>query len=441
MPKSECPAGLKPDLGSRDCLYTTHTKRGAALSAIDPKEGAALSAEWNLRFATDVCLTRSDPIGRHDLLIRHGRYGGSTNLDSRWRLAPREPKIEYIEIRSGSGDLLLRRFKSSIRMLGRPLAIVPEGGTTNFSFGWGMTVLTNKSEEWNSVDSLLRELEAHTNTVGRFGGADMLPSIRKQLNAALANPQLSSDAPVFKLLPAYFDALPDALSDEDPAIVTGLARDSRIEDYDGIWNLVKLPIEQQMAIRSALVERALLADEPVRLQRSRANLFLERMPKGSFTTLTSSVERLLTLADRRPALPSMVARLDESSGDRVPLLLSIIREHSLRHRRLNETQKAYENARKIDAERRMVMAARTALCRMGPRAGSALAPLRKMIADGLVYEAKQSGSWGEEWTMMMVRIGLPISELKKKQGMGGTDESYRERFRQKLERFDPDRDC
>lgn len=162
---------------------------------------------------------------------------------------------------------------------------------------------------------------------------------------------------------------------------------------------------------------------------------------NSLTTLTSSEERLLTLADRRPALPSMVARLDESSGDRVPLLLSIIREHSLRHRRLNETQKGYENARKIDAERRMVMAARTALCRMGPRAGSALAPLRKMIADGLVYEAKQSGSWGEEWTMMMVRIGLPISELKKKQGMGGTDESYRERFRQKLERFDPDRDC
>ena len=89
----------------------------------------------------------------------------------------------------------------------------------------------------------------------------------------------------------------------------------------------------------------------------------------------------------------------------------------------------------------MVVAARTARCRMGPRAGTALAPLRKMVADGIIYEAKYSGSRGEKWDLMMVRIGLPLWELKKREGQGGTDDSYRERIRRNLERFDPDQDC
>ena len=34
-----------------------------------------------------------------------------------------------------------------------------------------------------------------------------------------------------------------------------------------------------------------------------------------------------------------------------------------------------------------------------------------------------------------------ISQLRKQQGGSGTDENYQERMRQRLERFDPERDC
>lgn len=432
VPKSQCSdGGLLPDLTGTSGLF------GSKL-----EEGKALNAEWNLKLANEVCLTRSAPIDRHDILVRRGLYGGSRAR--RWSLAPREPSIEYVEIRNAEGGVRLRRFKSSVRVLDRVLHIVGEGGIEDFRFGWGTTTITNKPE--HGEVSLLGELEANTTTVGKVSGKDLLPAMRDQLRTALADRTIAGDAPAFQVLPAYFDALPKPLPPEDLAIVSGLGRDDRISRYEGIWKLSTLPMEQQQAIRNALVGRALSTDIPAKLLKSGANLFLDKMPKGSFSVLTTDEEQLLGRPQKRWAMPSLVARLNEGGRERVPVLLSILREHSVALRKNQEDARArrigtYEKSQENDGHRSMIQAARTALCRLGPSASAALEPLEDMLTGGIIGESEISGHSGVSWHVTLARLGKPIEQLNKPPRLSGTDQAHRERIRSKLERFDPDRDC
>jgi len=433
VPKSQCPdGGLLADLVGMNGLFPGKLE-----------EGKALVAEWNLKLADEVCLTRSGPISRHDILIRQGAYGGRLRQSS-WGLLPRGPYVEYIEIRDGAGQPLLRRFKSSVMILSRLLFIASTGGIENFRFGWGTTTISNKPE-YGSID-LLRELENRTDTVGKMSGKDLLPAMREQLRSALDNPALSSDAPAFGLIPAYFDALANPLPPGDLTIVVGLAADQRISRYEGIWKFDKLPGDQQDAIRAAFVKRAIAADNPAVLLKATANNFIERMPSGSFTSLTPDEEQLLLDPGKRWGLPSLATRLDESGAKRVPLILSIIREHSLSLRRnIDETRSRrngrYEKSQENDGHRQMVQAGRIALCRLGPDAAIALQPLEEMLGSGVIDARQQTGHDGAKWNLTLVRLGKPISQLKKPAQMSGTDAMHQRNIQQKLERFDPRRSC
>jgi hypothetical protein len=434
VPKPQCPdGGLLPDLTGANGLFGGK-----------PEEGKALNAEWNLKLANEVCLTRSAPIDRHDILVRRGLYGGPIYRAKRWSLAPREPSIEYVELRDAEGGVGLRRFKSSVPVLSRLLHLVGEGGIEDFRFGWGTTKISNKPE-YGEIN-LLRELEAHTTTVGKVSGKDLLPAMRDQLRTALADRTIAGDAPPFQVLPAYFDALPNPLSSEDLAIVSGLARDDRIARYEGIWKLRTLSMEQQQEIRTALVERALATDMPAKLLKSAANLFLDKMPEGSFSVLTAEEEQLLARPQQRWAMPSLIARLNEGGSERVPLLLSLIREHSLalrknqedaRARRIGASKKSQEN----DGHKSVMQAARIALCRLGPSASAALQPLEDMLTSGIMGENEMTGHNGVSWHMTLARLGKPIEQLTKPARLSGTHEAHQQRIRKKLERFDPNRGC
>jgi hypothetical protein len=434
VPKSQCPdSGLLPDLAGANGLF-----------GVKLEEGKALNAEWNLKLADEVCLTRSAPIDRHDILVRRGSYGGPVYRATPWSLASREPSIEYVEIRDAEGSVRLRRLKSSVRVLSRLLHVAGEGGIENFRFGWGTTTISNQSKY--AELSLLHELEAHTTTIGKVSGKDLLPAMRQQLRTALADRTIAGDAPEFQELPAYFDALPNPFPPEDLAIVSGLARDDRISRYEGIWKLSTRPMEQQQEIRMALIERALATDMPARLLKSAANLFLDKMPQGSFSVLTADEEQLLVRPQQRWAMPSLVARLNEGGPERVPLLLSIIREHSLALRKNQEDARArrigsYDKSQENDGHKSMMQAARTALCRLGPSASAALEQLEDMLTSGIVGEHEISGHSGVSWHVTLARLGKPIEELRKPARLSGTDEAHQQRIRKKLERFDPDRDC
>lgn len=434
VPKSECQGpGLLPDLVGANGLFKDTIERGRALNA-----------QWNLRLATDVCLVGSGPIPHHDLLVREGSIGHLRPPRSDWNLGFTGPASDYVEIRDSAGKVLLRRWKTSVSVLSRILLVGMHGGIENFRFGWDRTMITNK-KAWNAI-GLLGELETHTNTVGKIQNADLLPELRRELSKALEDPNLTTESPAFQLLPAYFDALANPLPPEDLALVTRLASDQRIGSYSGIYKLGKLPAAQQAPIRDAFVQRALTTADPVRLARSGANVFVEKMAPGTFATLTPDEQRLLADPTKLWTLHALAGRLDEGGAANVPLLLTLIRDHSrarnaniegVRTRRL----KAYDSHFETEAHGNVIRGARAALCRLGPAAASALAPLQAMIADGAIDANSRSGFQGSDWNLTLARLGKPIEELKRPDSLSGTDESHRERIRSKLARFNPERDC
>ena len=433
VPKAQCgDGGLLPDLVGRNGLF-----------AGSMEANTALSAEWNLKLASEVCLVQTATPARHDLNIREGSYGGAARRSS-WSLLPSPARIEYLEIRDGGGPVLLRRFKSTVQILSRVLHVWGDGGIDNFTFGWGRTPLSNK-RRYDAI-SMLAELEKHTDTRGKLSGEDLLPGLRKQLSAALEDPSLTGEAPAFQLLAAYFEAVEQPLPQEDLGIITRLARDDRVTRYDGIWKLKSLPEDQQRAIRSAFFERALTTNDTNRLARSAADKFLEAVGKGGFARLTGDEERLLGDPDGRWALPEIAARLHEGGAARVPMLMTLLREHSMALSKnfadANAGRiKSYEKSDENGGHRNMIDAVRISLCHLGPDAASALQPLRGLLASGAMPTNVTSGHAGSSWHLVLVRMGLPVEQLTKPASLSGTDEAHRKRIRDRLARFDPDRSC
>ena len=434
VPKSECQGpGLLPDLVGANGLFRDGIERGRALNA-----------EWNLRLATDVCLVGSAPIAHHDLLIREGNIGGNGPRRSDWGFGFTGPAVEFVEIRDSAGTVLLRRWKCSVSVLSRVLFVNMMGGIENFRFGWGRTTITNK-KAWDAIN-LLRELEAHTTTVGKIQNADLLPALRQQLSKALDDPSLTTDSPAFQLLPAYFDALGNPLPADDVDLVTRLAADDRIGSYNGIYKLGKLSTDQQAPIRDAFVKRAMTTAEPARLSRSGANIFIEKMAPGSFATLTADERRLLADPSKLWSLHGLAGRLHEGGAANVPLLLTLLRDHARVRQQNVEAARAgrigtYERQTENEGHSAVISGVRSALCRMGPAGASALAPLEAMLADGTIDRNQLWGFGGSDWNLTLARLGKPIDQLKKPDSMSGTDESHRQSIRRKLERFNPDRHC
>jgi hypothetical protein len=329
-------------------------------------------------------------------------------------------------------------------MLSQLLHIWGDGGIEDFSFGWGTSTVSNKPD-YDAID-LLRELEKHTSTVGKKSGADLLPRLRQQLKSAINDASLTGEAPAFQLLAAYFEALANPLPPEDLALVTALARDDRIERYEGIWKLKSLPRPQQSAIRDALVERALTTSDAAKMAGTAADIFLGALPEGSFASLTPQEELLLQAPERRWALPTLVARLHESGTRRVPLLLTVIREHGSTLRKNREDTEArrirpYERGKENEGHRSTIDAARTALCRLGPAASPAVRPLRQMMADGTIPRNLLSGHEGASWGFALARMGFPVEQLTKPDSLSGSDEQHRKQIRGELRSNDPTRYC
>ena len=430
VPKVECPdGGLQPNNSA---------------GGLGMNERRARAAEWDLKLATEVCLTRSPPVSRHDLLLRDSSYGGPVYSNSLWSFAPRQPRVEFVEIRSGDGTLLLRRLKSQVSVLSRFLWIAISGGLENMRFGWGRTDL--RAGAPHAEVDLNWVLKEQTNVLAEAPRADLLPAMRDQLRAALADPSLSAESAAFRLIPVYFAALPDVLADEDLDLVTAIVRDARIETYDGIWEIKGLPLAQQNRIRAALTEKALRVPDAVRFGSSGAATFLKNMPDGAFATLTPTEERLLTIPERRPAVAEIIARLNEAGAERAPFLLSLIRDHASAYERIVAEQdgrrlRSEDKRREREGHDRIVEAARIALCRLGPDAHSALQPLEELIGTGVVSARRREGHGGSDWNLTLARLGKPLSELSKPERMSGTDENHRKQIQYKLDRFDPRKSC
>lgn len=431
LPKARCRGrGLRPDLEGRAGLFP------ASLEG-----GSALNAQWNLRFANDVCLVRSRPIGNRDVLIRQGRYGDNLRAGSDWGFGFTGPEIDYVEIRNAVGNTLLRRFRSAVSVLGPILYVGSRGGIENFRFGWGRQTIANTSD--GAVD-LMRELDAHTDIVGRARSVDLLPAVRAQLAKAVADPSLTPASPDFQVIETYLDRLPNPLPPQDLDLVAKLVRDDRIGYYPSLYKLAALPKAQQRVIEQGFVQRALTTADPERLAHGNANVLLAKMPPGSFSRLRADERRLLDLPDRRWALYALAGRLDEGGPENVPLILRLIREHSVARRASIDAARAHSDGRLpagFEAQNDTVRFARSALCRMGPAAAAALQPLKQMIDSRVIDPDELSGHNGVDWNLTLARLGEPLAHLKKPPALAGTEEAHRAWLGEHLATFAPARDC
>ena len=165
--------GFDPEARTYWLLPKVQCAGRAVLPDLQAFAPTPLSAQWNLRLASDVCLVRSGPIAHHNLLIRQGEYGRRDWWNDDWYLGPGGPIVEYVEIRNAAGETLLRRFKSSVSVPSHVLYIDMFGGIENFRFGWGRQTLTNKPE-YNAID-LWREVDSHTFVERALTTADPLP--------------------------------------------------------------------------------------------------------------------------------------------------------------------------------------------------------------------------------------------------------------------------
>jgi hypothetical protein len=428
VPKARCPdGGVQP----RGISVNSTSMRGA-------EERRAVMVEWNLKLANEVCLVRSEPLGNHDMLIR-GSTGAFAAVEDRWSFEPSAPAIQHFEIWSGD-RLLLRRFSAEVSALSRVLWIAMTGQPTNLRFGWGRSRLGNKAR-YTHFDHA-RLLDEHTNIRTKADPAEQLPAMRQQLRAALSDPGVAADSAAFRLIGGFFQALPSPAADEDVAIVADLVRDDRIERYEGIWELKKLPLDQQNRVRAALAERAMSPGKLDGNFTGAALAFIKNMPDGAFARLTPTEEKLLALPEKRPLAAPIIARLDEAGPARVPQLLSFIREHGTALQRNRAVRSSgYELAKENEGHGSVIEASRIALCRLGPKGSAALAPLEEMIASGVIGPRELMGHGGSDWNLTLVRLGMPIGDIRKPASMSGTDGTHRRSIRDKLDRFDPKRHC
>ena len=157
-----------------------------------------MAAEWKARLTSEFCLSSSLPIARYDLLLRSGAWRASDEPGER-------TSADYAEIRTGANRLLMRVFNLRSSSLQAPLNIAFTGGMENFRPGWGRS-------QWprgvsNSWEAPGHELDAALAVRRSANQASALAITRAALSAAVANPALRADAPIFQSVDDYLEML------------------------------------------------------------------------------------------------------------------------------------------------------------------------------------------------------------------------------------------
>jgi hypothetical protein len=429
IPKAEC--------RDRAVRPTLDYPRGTASKAW--LDNGQLRAQWNLKLAREVCLTREAPIARQDMLMREGEYDGDPRHHSNWSTRVEGPWVRYVEIRDAHHAVLFRRFRADLSVLSVPLLPGPAGSTASFHFEWMRSRYSNKPGD--QEPSLLDDLEAHTNVVTKPDRVGLISAMRDELETALDDPSMTAEAPAFQLVPAYFEALPNPLSAKDLNIVTRLARDDRVERYSRLEKLAKLPPEQTSPIRDAFVKRALATDQPNRLQLSGANIFIAGLPTGTYAVMTADEKRLLADPKRNWILFALAKRLADGGMSNAAQLVGILREQSAILADRISDPGYFQGELGIENRSRfyLVQAAGDALCKLGP-ATRALRPQFEPLVPLLYANDDRAGysSGFADWDILLVRMGKPIEELKAPVGSSQTDERHREWVRSVM-KHDPER--
>ncbi|MDO7842839.1 hypothetical protein [Sphingomonas immobilis] len=425
--------------------------RDACAATLTPSESGALGngigsltdlralwALWNLRLSTTDCIVAVPTRTTHDFVIADGRYTlfGDRQYGLDWSLLPHAVTVQRVEIRRGDGTVLLRKLLATTQAITRPLWVGGSGGLENFRFGWNRASLSNKAR-YAETDGVGKVLLEHTGVPLTVDPADMARRSREHLQAMLRDPAVTAADPGWKLLENYFGGLrkgtPDAT---DRNLIVALIRDRRVTDLRGIWDAVRALGSDGTVLRAAMVDRLANpgADDArdVTRQLGRA---VGTLPDGAFAVIAPEEIVLLADPDARRRAPGLVARQADRGTAALPMLLDIFEFHA---RAFAAKRNSKDGRRTIEDDSAMLGATQIAFCRLGPDAASALPRLEALDREGLFWRGLTDS---RDWQLTLARIGKPVDSFAKPENLSGTEENFRRNLRNRLDRFDPTRDC
>ena len=150
--------------------------------------------------------------------------------------------------------------------------------------------------------------------------------------------------------------------------------------------------------------------------------------------MTRGEETLLADRERRGILGGLIVRLSDQGSTAVPRLVAMLRDSQQAikdHRAQRKSGPAPHWAQSTAS------AAKNALRRLGREGAAALPEIERMVADGLFgqYDTEH-----QSFHMLLARLGKPIEQIPKPENMGGTEEKFHDHLRERLAKYDPERD-
>lgn len=433
VPKARCPAGSgsKVDPGMISGI------------ASDRDQARMQALQWASALSSRYCLVQGAPIGTYDFLLRSGDFnaGADRKAAGPWTYPLGALSGSFAEIRTRAGRILYRRYYPGARAMAIPFSIIGGGAMTSFHFGWGKYELPKRSFAEREGARMPGFAEALAIGRGKIAPDAARLAARGALEAALDDPASTGQTPVFESVGDYLETVKQAGSrPEDAALVERLLHDPRLGlDMTGVYLIPELFRGTQLAaMKDAIIDKILASPLDASPQSGALGLVLGKWPAGAFAQTTPATEALLADPVRRRRATGLIARQSDRGAAAVPRLVEIVEYHVRAANAFQSGRQDMPSAERYGgypAHNSATEAALSALCRLGPVARDALPRI-----DALTDRRPRAVS-NTQWTRVLVRLGKPVSDIRKPDDVSGTADHYRRNLQRWIDGFDPDKSC
>ena len=405
-----------------------------------------LVSQWAMKLANEFCLVVGPVETAPDFRIIENRKESAFWPLKPWSFGPGRLETQTVEILSGE-RLLYRAHKSSMTTLSKIFHVAGSGGPNSFRFGWGRTTVHSKTG--NGQIELHQILARHTNLAGKptsvteQDGIALIPAFREQLISALDDRTLNDKSPGFQVMEAYFGAVGSNASEEDVMLIGRLFSDPRLHFYPGLSSL-KLTVDQTRQVYDLYTKRLVATDGTFLLARSNVYVIVKKLGPQAIELIGPEQEALLNDPIKRLVIPELVKTLGYGKSENAQALLSMLKEHSAVVAEIQQQRETREIKRDgRDAERdgniALILAAKSGLCLLGPKASSIRDELDVFLAGDTMPGHLVSGNDMTDWNVILVRMGKPLTSIAKPETISGSEANYRQNVQRKVDGWKPER--
>lgn len=391
-------------------------------------ERRAVAAEWSMRLATEYCLTAAAPLQHYDMILRSSYWGSrDRGPPRRFDMSPDQhtARAKLAEIQDGQGEVLFRKYLVAVDALGVPFMMLPQGDA--LIVDWFRRFRPNYDlSEWEAPDV---EMNAAIRVKRSATIGDSIANARNAVQVSFLDSAVATGPSAMLVIENYMEMLATAKPlREDIALIEHLLDDPRLSDLPRAYLLPQMVSSEQLnSFLPAIISKLSMGSSADPAGVNVLGVVLERWPKGAFENPDPAMLALLRNPDQRLRASGLVARLSDMGERGAPILADILEQH---------LPAIATDSVRGHLHRGIASAAVRAMCRLGPQAVSALPRMRE-----LEKKAGPTGAERYDWDTMMMRIGKPLSDIRKIEGGGSSEHEYAYALASRLEHFDADRDC